>query len=78
MARFVKLDLELAPTEALAMDVYLVCVLCGPHRARLRWSEEGSTPTVVGDGLCPHALLEMNTLDNRALAAYIEGRQGRV
>jgi len=78
MARFVKLELELAPHEALAMDIYYVCVLCGPHRARLRWSEEGSSPTVVGDGLCAHALLEMNTLDNLALDAYIQGRQGRV
>lgn len=78
MARFIELELNRDESEALAMDIYSICSICGPHRARLRWSEEGSFPRVAGDGLCAHAILELNTLDSRALSHYLKGRQGRV
>lgn len=77
-ARFVELDLPHDSGGSLLLDIYGLCRHCGKWRARLYFDEEGGEPQVLGDGLCSHALLEMNALDNRVLSYYITGRQGRV
>lgn len=62
MARWVQLELLVNPStgerDALACAFYHVCAVCGEQRAVLRWSEEGSRPTMAG-AICPHLELEL-------------------
>jgi len=77
MARFVKLELSLQPGDAQAMDIYTTCAVCGGRRFRVRFADDGTMISLVGDNPCAHGVANL-ALAYSEISHYITGRQGRV